>query len=627
MRARLCLRGAMLLAALIVAACNGEESTPGPLGSDDGELPPTLPPIPYEVQFAGQLPPELASLLRQVVDSAAQGAAPATSQLAIRQRAEAERAKLEQALRAQGYFAGTVAFEIVDVVDAPAETALTQVERMATRPEAVLRFDVAPGPRYRFGAISVGLSDNPDGLPAPALDGLGLVAGEPALTQKVLDAEQKLLGEARKAGFALATLGEREAVVDHASREMDVTLRLDPGRRAEFGQVGFTGGEGIDADFLRARIPIETGQRYEPTLVTDGQNNLFDTNLFSTIVPRPATTLTADQRLDLVYDLKQRPPRSIGAELSYESEIGPGLRLFWEHRNIFGAGERFRAEIAASEPQQSLTIGLRKPDFLRTNQSLLTDLSVRRDRLDAYDADSVGAGVGVEREISKQLKLSLGTALRYARIDATQEPEESFLLLSLPGKIDWDFADDRFSPTSGGTLVVTGAPFVDLLDTDRQFLKGRITTTRYLSLSSSPRLVLAVRGSIGALGGVSRDDVPADERFYAGGGGSIRGIGFDLAGPLDDDDKPLGGRSVIEGSVELRTRWGENFGAALFLDAGTVDTTVFPSLQERVLFGAGPSLRYFTPVGPIRFDIGFPLNPRKGVNSAYQLYFSIGQAF
>ena len=146
-------------------------------------------------------------------------------------------------------------------------------------------------------------------------------------------------------------------------------------------------------------------------------------------------------------------------------------------------------------------------------------------------------------------------------------------------------------------------------------------------MSSSPQLVLAVRGSIGALGGVSRDDVPADERFYAGGGGSIRGIGFDLAGPLDDDDKPFGGRSVIEGSVELRTRWGENFGAALFLDAGTVDTTAFPSLQERVLFGAGPSLRYFTPVGPIRFDIGFPLNPRKGVDSAYQLYFSIGQAF
>ena len=173
----------------------------------------------------------------------------------------------------------------------------------------------------------------------------------------------------------------------------------------------------------------------------------------------------------------------------------------------------------------------------------------------------------------------------------------------------------------------TLTPFVDLLGTDRNFLKGRLTTNRYLQLSFAPRFVLAARASVGALGGVSRDDVPADERFYAGGGGSIRGIGFQLAGPLDDDDKPLGGRSLVEGSVELRTRFENNFGLALFLDAGTVDTSVFPSFEERVLFGAGPSFRYFTPVGPIRFDIGFPLNPRKGVDSAYQLYFSIGQSF
>jgi translocation and assembly module TamA len=162
---------------------------------------------------------------------------------------------------------------------------------------------------------------------------------------------------------------------------------------------------------------------------------------------------------------------------------------------------------------------------------------------------------------------------------------------------------------------------------DRRFLKGRLTHTRYIALSAAPQLVLALRGSVGALGGVGRDEVPADERFYAGGGGSIRGIGFELAGPLDEDDKPLGGRSVIEGSVELRTRFANDFGVALFLDAGTVDTSSFPSFEERVLFGAGPSFRYFTPVGPIRFDVGFPLNPRKGVDSDYQLYFSIGQSF
>ena len=82
-----------------------------------------------------------------------------------------------------------------------------------------------------------------------------------------------------------------------------------------------------------------------------------------------------------------------------------------------------------------------------------------------------------------------------------------------------------------------------------------------------------------------------------------------------------------EGSVELRTRFANDFGFAVFVDAGTVDTSVFPSFEDRVLFGAGPSFRYFTPVGPLRLDIGFPLNPRGGVDDPYQVYFSIGQAF
>jgi translocation and assembly module TamA len=511
--------------------------------------------------------------------------------------------------------------------EVPAEGLGDELERLATPPEAVLAFDVTPGPRYLFGEVQVELSDNPDGWQAPSPKELGLVPGEPALTKAVLDAETRLLDDARKAGFALARQGERDAVVDHDTRRMDVALQLQPGRRAVFGSVSFPGADGIDPNFLRGRVPFAAGQRYDPALVTEGQSNLFDTNLFSTIVPRPAEQLTAADQLDIAYDLHQRPARTIGAEVNYETDIGPGARVYWEHRNILGAGERFRIEASGSEPIQTVTAGILKPDFLRTRQNLLVDATASRQRLEAYDSDSIGGGVSVEREITKQLKVSLGTALRYASIKDLKEPEQSYMLLSFPGVVDWDFADDRFNPTSGGTLRTALTPFVDLLGTDRNFLRGRVTHTRYIQLLKAPQLVLAMRGSVGAMGGVNRDEIPADERFYAGGGGSIRGIGYELAGPLDEDDKPLGGRSLLEGSVELRTRFAENFGIAAFLDAGTVETSVFPSFDETVLFGAGPSFRYFTPIGPLRFDLGFPLNPRNGVDAPYQVYFSIGQAF
>src|SRR5262245_23396244 len=94
--------GAALVAALLLVACGGNGSAPSLLGAEDAELPPSGPPIPYEVDFSGELPPELSGLLRQVVESAAQGAAPPTSRLAIRQRAESDQTKLEQAMRAQG---------------------------------------------------------------------------------------------------------------------------------------------------------------------------------------------------------------------------------------------------------------------------------------------------------------------------------------------------------------------------------------------------------------------------------------------------------------------------------------------------------------------------------------------
>lgn len=621
-----------LRAAVIAIAAAGllggcaSASKPGQLGDDDAAATAKLPPVHYEVTFPGDLPADLATLLPQVSKSAATTETPPTSRLGIRQRAEGDVTLLQQALRAEGYFDGSVSFRVEDPTVVPARGIVEDVKRLATAPAAILVFDVQPGPQYQFGQLSIRL-DGATTFDAPTPTSLGLDEGAPARTQVVLDAEQKLLSEARKAGFALAKLGEREAIVDHETRHMNLTLALEPGRVATFGDVTFSGGEGIDPGFLRGRVPIKAGERYDPALVTDGQQSLFDTNLFSTIIIQPADQLTADGQLDLRYELKQRPPRSIGAEINYETDLGPGGSVFWEHRNVFGAGERFRAELAGSEVQQSATLSLTKPDFFSPRQNLLMDATARRDRLEAYDSDSLGSGVSVERQFTKEFKASLGVAFRYVWIKDHDQPETTFGLLSLPATIDWNFADDRFNPTAGGTVQFTGAPYTDVLGPSLNFAKGRLTTTRYIRIAQSPELVLALRGSVGSLVGAQRNEVPADERFYAGGGGSIRGIGFELAGPLNDDDKPIGGRSVAEGSIELRSRWGENLGAVLFLDAGTVDSSVLPSGGERVLFGAGPGIRYYTPIGPVRVDLGFPLNPRAGVDDPFQLYFSLGQAF
>jgi translocation and assembly module TamA len=195
----------------------------------------------------------------------------------------------------------------------------------------------------------------------------------------------------------------------------------------------------------------------------------------------------------------------------------------------------------------------------------------------------------------------------------------------VPGKLDWDFSDDLLNPTRGGRLSLLAAPYVDTLGPDRRFAKARLTHTRYLGLHDD--VILALRGSVGGIGGADLDDIPADERFYAGGGGSVRGIPYQLAGPLDEDDDPTGGRSLLEVGAELRYRATESIGLVLFLDGGTVADSAVPDFSEELRWGAGPGLRYFTPIGPLRVDVGFPLNARQGVDDLFQLYLSIGQAF
>jgi translocation and assembly module TamA len=106
----------------------------------------------------------------------------------------------------------------------------------------------------------------------------------------------------------------------------------------------------------------------------------------------------------------------------------------------------------------------------------------------------------------------------------------------------------------------------------------------------------------------------------------VRGFGYQLAGDLDDDDNPLGGRSLLELSGEVRLRLTETFGVVAFVDAGTVFSKEVPDFNETLRIGAGPGLRYFSPIGPVRLDIGLPVNKRDSDDS-FQIYVSLGQAF
>ena len=178
----------------------------------------------------------------------------------------------------------------------------------------------------------------------------------------------------------------------------------------------------------------------------------------------------------------------------------------------------------------------------------------------------------------------------------------------------------------GRRFALGFTPFYDTISADIWFFKGYGSYNHYLQLSEKPCLVLAGHTALGATFGAERSEIPADQRFYAGGAGSIRGYEYQSVGPLRNQD-PTGGRSLFELSFEFRLKLTEKIGLAAFVDGGSVFTSSVPDFSEKIRWGTGGGVRYYTPIGPLRLDVGVPLNRRKDIDDAFQIYVSLGQAF
>ncbi len=565
--------------------------------------------MPYRVEFKGVDDAELQQLLKQVSETERLVDRPPPSLVRLRSRAEGDRSRLQEALRSRGYYDAEIALKI----DSDAEPVR-------------VRFEIKPGPLYRFRDVTIKVMPPEPRPQLPSLEELKIEPGAPAVSQTILDAESALVARARAQGYALAAPGQRQAIVDHDTHTMDLTLALRPGALVRFGAIRLSGLTDVKEDAVRRRLGWQPGELITTAKIEDGRSALFQSELFNSVVIHLGTTPDADGRLPVEVDVTERKPRSIGVGARYRTDEGPGGDISWENRNLFGRGERVQVVLDGSFIGGKLTGTFRKPDVWQRDQALIASSELAYQNTDAYDSRSASAQVGLERQLAKGMTISAGPAFRASEIKDNNGDRDHFGLLSLPVLWKWDRSNNLLNPTTGGRLSAQNEPFVDVTGNSLAFNKSQLSYTHYLKVLDHPGVVLAGRGAVGTLFGAERDEVPADLRYYAGGGGSVRGYGFQLAGKLDRDHNPLGGRSLLEMSGEVRLRLTETIGAVAFVDAGSDFSASVPDMSEPLRVGAGPGLRYFSPIGPVRLDIGFPVNPRPS-DDAFQLYVSLGQAF
>ncbi|MGI4952877.1 MAG: autotransporter assembly complex protein TamA [Janthinobacterium lividum] len=549
-------------------------------------------------------------------------------------RARADKARLEAALGSFGYYDGKATIQIAGHdLDDPALPALLDA---ATAPVAV-GIAIARGPEYRLGRITLDGPSDPAGL-AEARAALKLEPGQPALARDVLAAQGRMLEALRSSGHALAKVDTPAATLEPAAKTLNISYKVEAGPRVNLGPISIEGLDRVNESFVRRRLLIHQGQQFDPATIETARQDLAQIGVFSTVRARAADTLDAAREIPITIDVTERARHVVSATAAYSTDLGASAGVSWAHRNLFGNAEQLKLGAAATglggsatrRPGYDVNATFIKPDFYHRDQTLTVSLQGIKESLDAYDRTALVAGATISRKVYDGLTLSAGLLAQQSRV--TQEGvTRDYTLLGVPLSVVYDTtgAAGLFEPIHGVKTAFTATPTKSLAaGSDFVVLLG--TASTYVDLGrmlggDEGRSVLALRGSLGSIQGASTFQVPPDQRFYAGGSGTVRGYKYQSVGPLFADNRPTGGTSLAAATVEYRQRFGESYGAAVFVDAGQVDTRSTP-FAGNLRAGAGVGARYYTAIGPIRLDVAVPLNKQRGGDS-FELYIGIGQAF
>ncbi len=480
---------------------------------------------------------------------------------------------------------------------------------------------IDPGKRYRVTDIRI---DFPPGIAAPDPQLLDLKVNDPLRAELVLDGRNTVIDWVYLNLCLYQVQVDYEAVIYHQDQTAAVTYTLAPSAEVEFGRLDVTGTETVEADYLRARLPVQTGGCFNRHHIDQARLTLLQTNLVSSVQAQVAEPV--DGQAAVTFNIEERRHRTFRAGIGYDMDVGAGVTTGWEHRNLLGRGENLDISAGINEIGYLLESEFIVPHFRRPHQSLVLHANLLREKPDAYETDSGSVGAALTRQVTRELFGSLGVKLRYSQV-LEDEIENDFFLLSMPFTLEYDKRDQLLNPQGGWQASLALEPFTDIQQTGRRFIKSRISASAFHTQEGWPGdPTFAAKIALGTISGVQRQQVPADLRFYVGGGGSVRGYGYQSLGDLTDGD-PDGGRSFTEVAFETRIRFSKSWGGVVFLDGGYAYPEELPSLGEDLLWGTGLGIRYLTDFAPIRFDVAVPLNRRSGVDDAFQIYVSIGQAF
>lgn len=433
-----------------------------------------------------------------------------------------------------------------------------------------------------------------------------------------------------KSRAAITIKRKAEVILDR--HVANVFYILNAGPPTQFGATAVEGLKDIEEAVVLSELTYKPGEPFSGAALRITEKNLQELDLFSQIViepqPSPANTV-----VPVKIRLEEKPPREIRVGLGYGTEEQLRGQIRWRNNNWLGGARRLEVGVKASFIARELDLHFLQPHFLDPKNRFMINLGPQQFDEPGYFLNSTRLQPRLERKFSDRVTGFLTYRLEYD--DLTKVPAASLqalgafdkrgLLSGVSAGFLWNNANDPFNPTTGWILSSAAEQVGGFLGGRFDFYRLQSEVKGYYPLAE--KTVFASRLKMGFAEPLhAGKEVPIFERFYAGGGISVRGYDRSRLGPLSTSDDPLGGRSLIEGSFELRQQFWEKIGGALFVDFGQVSLRSFDLPVDDLRFSAGFGVRYATPVGPLRLDVGFPFRPPRG-DRAWQIHFSLGPSF
>jgi translocation and assembly module TamA len=541
---------------------------------------------------------------------------PPQSRFEARRRAESAAGDVMSVLRSEGYYEALVAPDVGE----------------GDQPQSTV--SVRPGPRFTFADPQVSWVGKPPKATAQRAGkaAIGLTIGGPGRAADVLTAEGRVVAAVQKRGYADAKTQPREVTVDHDPHTVQPTFRIDAGDEVLLDGVKLNSQGRTRAAWVAGLAPWKPGAVYDPDEVAELEKRLRDTAVFDTVSVALDPKTNADGERPVDVTLVDRPKSSLELGATYSTADDSGVDGKWVRYNRLGLGDTLTYSIKVANILSQAGVELDLPNWHYPQRTLKLSTALYRDDTNAYLETGWRSSADLEQRFGRNDFRTYGVSLDLSRDDEPQLVDGNLIIKQRPlatvsalASTSLDRSDDVLNPRRGWRFEIRAEPAVAFGDGPVAYVRTQMQISGYEPFDPNGNTVLAERLRVGDILNGSIPAIPASARFYSGGGGSIRGYGYQDVGARFPNNTPEGGISLVETSLELRQKIVGPIGGVLFADTGFLGASQTFNLKAPET-GVGFGVRYNLGFAPFRADIAFPIERHTG-DSSVQVYLSIGQSF